>query len=83
MFLPLRFETHPFLFWRNIMKFERNMSFSAEEFSDGEVLLYIRKKRLRIQFMRNLREHKHLTIRKTKKGADLTKSIVKSAPKIL
>ena len=28
----------------------------------------IRKKRLRIQFMRNLREHKHLTIRKTKKG---------------
>ena len=22
------------------MKFERNMSFSAEEFSDGEVLLY-------------------------------------------
>lgn len=28
------------LFWRNIMKFERNMSFSAEEFSDGEVLLY-------------------------------------------
>ena len=79
------------------MKFERNMSFSAEEFSDGEVLLYatpfvirfistlkmryIRKKRLRIQFMRNLREHKYLTIRKTKKGADLTKSIVKSAPK--
>ncbi len=81
------------------MKFERNMSFSTEEFSDGEVLLYttpfvirfistlkmryIRKKRLRIQFMRNLREHKHLTIRKTKKGADLTKSIVKSAPKTL
>ena len=44
---------------------------------------YIRKKRLRIQFMRNLREHKHLTIRKTKKRADLTKSIVKSAPKTL
>lgn len=25
------------------MKFERNMSFSVEEFSDGEVLLYTEK----------------------------------------
>lgn len=53
------------------MKFERNMSFSAEEFSDGEVLLYIRKKRLRIQFMRNLQGHKYLTIKKRKKGQTL------------
>lgn len=39
------------------------------------------KRRLRILFMRNLPRHKHLTIIKTKKGADLTKFIVKSAPK--
>ena len=44
---------------------------------------HIPKRRLCIQFMRNLQGHKHLTIRKMKKGADLTKSIVKSAPKAL
>ena len=47
------------------------------------IMLHIRKRRLCIQFMRNLQGHKHLTIRKMKKGADLTKSIVKSAPKAL
>ncbi len=46
VFLPLRLEIHLFfdLFCRRrIMKFERNMSFSVEEFSDGEVLLYTEK----------------------------------------